>query len=80
MHFFLDFFLVGAGLPPRIAGSIHPPVTTGHGDEVVCSFPAEHVGSEQNLGLEAGRGSGADGNSFGVHEQPRNGVRMHELK
>jgi hypothetical protein len=80
--FFLDFFLVGAGLPPRIAGSIHPPVTTGHGDEVVLNFlcPAEHVGSEQNLGLEAGRGSGADGNSFGVHEQPQNGVRMHELK
>ena len=47
MHFFLDFFLVGAGLPPRIAGSIHPPVTTGHGDEVVLNFlcPAEHVDS-----------------------------------
>jgi hypothetical protein len=38
LHFFLDFFLVGAGLPPRFAGSIHPPVTTGHGDEVVLNL------------------------------------------
>ena len=43
LHIFLDFFLVGAGLPPKIAGSIHPPVTTGHGDEVNFLRPAEHV-------------------------------------
>ena len=47
VHLFLDFFLVGAGLPGNTAGSIHPPVTTGHGDEVVLNFlcPAEHVDS-----------------------------------
>lgn len=34
-------------LLPQIAGSIHPPVTTGHGDEVVLNSlcPAEHVDS-----------------------------------
>ena len=70
MSFFLDLFLVGAGLPPRIAGSIHPPVTTGHGDEVVLNSlcPAEHVGSEWSLGREDGRDRGADENSFRVHQ------------
>ena len=34
-------------LPSEIAGSIHPPVTIGHGDAVVFNFlcPAEHVDS-----------------------------------
>ena len=44
MQLVFEFFVVGGGLPPRIAGSIHPPVTTGHGDEVVLNFGLEKGG------------------------------------
>ena len=35
------------GQPRLLAGSIHPPVTSGHGDEVVLNSPrsAKHVDS-----------------------------------
>jgi len=51
LHIFLDFFLVGAGLPPKIAGSIHPPVTTGHGDEVVLGGKLGAIGGQMRIAL-----------------------------
>ena len=37
LHFVLDLFPVGPGLPPRTAGSIHPPGINGHGDAVMLN-------------------------------------------
>ena len=68
MQLVFEFFVVGGGLPPRIAGSIHPPVTTGHGDEVMLNF-----------GLGRG-GGGPDTRSLRVLEHPQNSLNNAKLK
>ena len=56
----------------KIAGSIHPPVTTEHGDEVVFRFLCPGV--EDCLGISwavMGRGGGPTGGELRVREQPK---------
>jgi hypothetical protein len=56
----------------KIAGSIHPPVTTEHGDEVM--FNSLYSGMGDCLGSSwaaMGRGGGPVGESFRVRERPK---------